>query len=223
MSVRVVMLGPPGAGKGTQAARISQAYDIPHVATGDIFRANVRRGTELGERAKQYMESGELVPDEVVVGMVRDRLQEEDAAEGFALDGFPRTIAQAQSLEEFLDEVDQPLDVVLRFDIDEEEIVRRVTGRRVCTECGANYHVEFSPPERDGTCDGCGRDLVQREDDTEEVVRNRLEVYRRETQPLELFYWQRGLLRDVDAVGTVDEVAERALGVLAEYTEYAGA
>ncbi len=223
MSVRVVMVGPPGAGKGTQAGRISQAYGIPHVATGDIFRANVRQGTELGEQAKQYMDRGELVPDDIVIGMVHDRLREDDVAEGFVLDGYPRTITQAQALEEFLADLDQPLDVVLRFDIDEDEIIRRITGRRVCNDCGANYQVEFSPPEQEGVCDRCGGSLVQREDDTEEVVRNRLEVYRRDTEPLELFYWQRSLLRDVDAVGPLDEVTKRALEVLAEYAEYAGA
>ncbi len=217
--VRVVLLGPPGAGKGTQAARVSKTYDIPHIATGDIFRTNVKDGTELGEKAKQYMDAGELVPDDVVVAMVRDRLAEDDAAAGFVLDGFPRTVPQAQALEETLVDMDQPLDCVLRFSVGEDEVVERITGRRTCPECGAVYHVDASPPDTEGICDHCGSELVQREDDREEVVRNRLEVYHRQTEPLEFFYWQRGLLRDVDAIGEVDEVTKRALDVLREYVE----
>lgn len=218
-AARVVLLGPPGAGKGTQAARVSETYDIPHIATGDIFRTNVKDDTELGRKAKEYMDAGELVPDDVVVGMVRDRLKEDDAADGFVLDGFPRTVPQAQALEETLADMERPLDCVLRFSVGEDEIVERITGRRTCPECGAVYHVDASPPEQEGICDRCGSELVQREDDREEVVRNRLEVYHRQTEPLEFFYWQRGLLRDVDAVGEVDDVTKRALDVLGEYVD----
>ncbi len=215
-ALRVILLGPPGAGKGTQARRVAEVYGIPHIATGDIFRAHVRNGTELGQKAEQYMSSGELVPDDLVIAMVRDRLQEDDAANGFVLDGFPRTVPQAQELEGLLADLRQPLDCVLRFSIDEDEVVRRITGRRVCDDCGRNYHVDFDPPPEDDACP-CGGQLVHREDDTEDVVRNRLDVYHRQTEPLEFFYWQRGLLRDVDAVGSVQDVLKRALGTLGEY------
>jgi adenylate kinase len=215
--VRVILLGPPGAGKGTQAGNIAGTYSIPHISTGDILRANVREGTELGLRAKGFMDAGELVPDEVIIGMVGARLAEADAEKGFLFDGFPRTVPQAEALEALLREREQPLDVVLRLAVDEDEVVTRLTGRRTCASCGAVYHVAHQPPATDGVCDACGGDLVQREDDREDVVRNRLEVYRRSTEPLEEFYWNRGLLRDVEAVGTVDEVAARAGAVLAEH------
>ncbi|MGH3442445.1 MAG: adenylate kinase [Nitriliruptorales bacterium] len=215
--MRLVLLGPPGAGKGTQAARIAAAYGIPHISTGEILRANVREGTDLGKKAQEYMDAGELVPDEVVVGMVAERLEQDDARRGFVFDGFPRTVPQAQSLEEVLTATDQPLDVVLRFDIDEDEVLYRITGRRVCTQCGRSYHIEMDPPPADGRCAECGGAVIQREDDTEEVVRNRLDVHRRQTEPLEVFYRQRGLLRDVAAVGEIDEVTQRALDVLSEY------
>ncbi|HEX2028674.1 MAG TPA: adenylate kinase [Nitriliruptorales bacterium] len=215
--LRVILLGPPGAGKGTQAKHIADTYRVPHIATGDIFRANVKGGTELGRKAKEYMEAGELVPDDIVVGMVSERIQEADAAPGFILDGFPRTVPQAQALEELLAELARPLNCVLRFSLDAEEIVRRITGRRVCSECGETYHVEYNPPPDDACA--CGGELLQRDDDREEVVRNRLLVYHRQTEPLEFFYWQRGLLRDVEAVGAVEEVTKRALGVLADYVE----
>jgi adenylate kinase len=210
--LRVVLVGPPGAGKGTQALRIAEAYGIPHIATGDIFRANVKGGTALGQKAQSYMDAGELVPDEIVVEMVRERLQEDDAAGGFLLDGFPRTVPQAEALEDLLVELGRPLHAVLRFSIEDDEVVRRIAGRRVCGECGATYHVEVDPPQEDGVCDRCGAEVLQRDDDREEVVRTRLDVYLRETQPLEFFYWERGLLVDVDAVGGVDTVTERALG-----------
>ncbi len=215
--MRVILLGPPGAGKGTQAVRIAEAFGLPHISTGDIFRENVRGGTDLGTRAKSYMDAGELVPDEIVVGMVGDRLAEADAAEGFILDGFPRTVPQAQALEDLLVDRDAPLDVVLRFIVDHDEVVARLTGRRTCTGCGAVFHLEHAPPATEGVCDSCGGELIQRDDDTEDVVLNRLEVYRKQTEPLEHFYWERGLLRDVEAVGEVDGVAERALAVLRDY------
>lgn len=216
-ALRLILLGPPGAGKGTQAHRISGAYGVPHIATGDIFRANVKNGTELGRKAKEYMDAGELVPDEITVGMVRDRLQEDDVKGGFALDGFPRTVPQAQALEELLVDLSMPLDVVLRFAIDEDEIIRRITGRRVCVDCGATYTVEADDDESMETCERCGGEIIHRHDDSEDVVRNRLSVYHAQTEPLEFFYWQRGLLRDVEAVGSVEDVSERALDILAEY------
>ncbi len=217
--MRVIMLGPPGAGKGTQATRIADAYGIPHISTGDIFRANVKGGTPLGTKAKEFMDRGDLVPDEVVIAMVKDRLVEDDCANGFNLDGFPRTVPQAQALEELLAEIEHPIDVVLRLAVEKSEIVKRLTGRRTCRECGAIFHVDDNPPSEEGVCDVCGGELYQRDDDTEEVVLNRLEVYERQTQPLEFFYWQRGLLRDVEAIGTVDDVTSRALDVLREYEE----
>ncbi len=217
--MRVIMLGPPGAGKGTQATRIATAYDIPHISTGDIFRANVKGGTPLGTKAKEYMDRGDLVPDEIVIGMVKDRLLEDDCKNGFNLDGFPRTVPQAQALEELLAEIERPIDCVLRLAVEKSEIVKRLTGRRTCRECGAIFHATDNPPQQEGVCDECGGELYQRDDDTEEVVLNRLDVYERQTQPLEFFYWQRGLLRDVEAVGTVDDVTRRALDVLREYEE----
>jgi adenylate kinase len=215
--VRVILLGPPGAGKGTQAVRVSETFGIPHISTGDIFRENVRGDTELGREAKRYMDAGELVPDEVVVSMVGDRLAQADAAQGFCLDGFPRTVPQAQALEDLLVERDAPLEVVVRFAVSEDEVVQRLTGRRTCSSCGKVFHVEHAPPETEGVCDACGGELIQREDDTEDVVLNRLEVYRKQTEPLEHFYWERGLLRDVEAVGDVEDVTARTLDLLREY------
>jgi adenylate kinase len=213
--LRAVLLGPPGAGKGTQAVRIAKAYGVPQVATGDIFRANVKSGTELGREAKAYMDKGDLVPDEIVVAMIGDRLREDDVASGFVLDGFPRTVAQAEALEQLLEDLGQRLDVVLRLAVDDEEVVRRLSGRRVCVGCGTTFHVDLDPPRQAGVCDRCGGEVVQRDDDREDVVRNRLDVYRRETQPVEYFYWELSLLRDVEALGDIDEVTKRALDVLA--------
>jgi adenylate kinase len=215
--VRVILLGPPGAGKGTQAVKVSEAFDIPHISTGDIFRENVKGDTELGREAKRYMDAGDLVPDEVVVGMVADRLAKDDAAGGFVLDGFPRTVPQAQALEDLLVARDAPLEVVVRFAVAEDEVVTRLTGRRTCSGCGAVFHVEHAPPKTEGVCDACGGELIQRDDDTEDVVINRLEVYRKQTEPLEHFYWERGLLRDVEAVGAVEDVTARTLDLLREY------
>ncbi len=212
--MRLVLLGPPGAGKGTQAAQLSRRYSVPHIATGDLFRDNVSKETELGLRAKRYMDRGDLVPDEVVIGMVRQRLARDDAADGFVLDGFPRTVPQAEALEEILDERSRSLDAVLRLDVPEDEAVRRITQRRTCSGCGRNYHLETAPPDEEGRCDECGGTLVQRDDDTEEVVRRRLEEYHTKTEPLEAYYRDRGLLRDVEATGAIEEVASRAQAVL---------
>lgn len=208
--LRAVLFGPPGAGKGTQAARLADRYDVPHIATGDIFRSNVNGGTDLGREAKRYMDEGELVPDEVVIGMVADHLEDSGSA-GFLLDGFPRTLPQAEALEGILDDLDRPLDVVLHFRIDDDEVVRRIAGRRVCVECGATYHVDSDPPDQEGVCDGCGGDVIHREDDREDVVRNRLSVYHEETAPLAGFYRDRGILVEVDAIGDPDRITQRAV------------
>lgn len=215
--MRIILLGPPGAGKGTQAALIVAHYGIPHVSTGDILRANVRDGTELGREAKRFMDAGDLVPDDVIIGMVGDRITSGDTAEGFLFDGFPRTVPQAQALERLVNEVGTPIDVAVRLIVDQTDVVNRLTGRRTCERCGAIYHLVHNPPQRDGRCDGCSAALVQRGDDHEDVVLNRLEVYRTQTAPLEHFYWERGMLRDIEAVGTVEQVTERALDVLADY------
>lgn len=212
--MRVIMLGPAGAGKGTQASRIAEVHGIPHISTGDMFRANLKEGTELGEEARGYMDAGELVTDELVIRMVDDRLTWDDAGDGWILDGFPRTIGQAEALDQLLQERGRPIDVVLRFAVDDDEVVDRLSGRRVCRECGEIYHVEHNPPEQEGVCDIDGGELYQRDDDREDVVRNRLDSYKQDTRPLEEFYAQRGLLRDVEAVGDIDDVTERVMAAL---------
>lgn len=211
--MRFVLLGPPGAGKGTQATRLAAAYGIPPVSTGDIFRANLRDETPVGLKAREYMDAGELVPDEVVNDMVADRLKAGDTANGFLLDGYPRTVGQAEWLEQHLADQGLPLDVVLKFDVPEDVLIERLTGRRVHEPTGRTYHLTFDPPPDDVD----PSELVQRPDDTEEVVLNRLDVYRRDTAPLEAFYRERDLVRSVDAVGEVDTITERALAMLAEY------
>lgn len=211
--MRLVLLGPPGAGKGTQAAHLAAAYAVPHISTGDIFRTNLRDETPIGLKARAYMDAGELVPDEVVNDMVADRLDADDVATGFLLDGYPRTVGQAEWFEKLLANRSLPLDVVLKFEVDEDELVARLTGRRVHQPTGATYHLTFNPPPADMD----PSELVQRPDDAEDVVRNRLAVYRRDTEPLEQFYWERGLLRVVTAVGAVEDVTERALAILREY------
>jgi len=212
--VRLVLLGPPGAGKGTQAVQIARAFGVPQIATGDIFRHNVRNETELGRQAKSFMDRGDLVPDDIVIGMVKDRLGQDDAEKGFLLDGFPRTVPQAVALEDFLASENRPLDVVLRFNVPESEVVRRIVNRRSCPNDGSVYHLEFAPPKVEGVCDECGAELIQRKDDTKEVVLHRLEEYHAKTERLEYFYWERGLLRDVESVGPVEEVTKRTLALL---------
>jgi adenylate kinase len=210
--VKIVLLGPPGAGKGTQAHRLADYYGVRLIATGDIFRKNVRLETPLGLKAKSYMDAGELVPDDVVIEMLLEELKR--SANGFVIDGFPRTIPQAMALEEALAEMDTPLDAALKYVIPDELTVARLAGRRTCTHCERTYNVEFKPPKVEGVCDNCGGELVQREDDREETVRHRLEIYHRATEPLQRFYWERGLLREVDALGEVEEITRRAVRAL---------
>ena len=212
--MRLVLVGPPGAGKGTQAQYIAAQFAIPKISTGDIFRANVSEGTELGVTAKKYMDAGDLVPDEVTSAMVRERLKEDDASDGFLLDGFPRTVPQAETLDEILGELRQPLDVVLELVVDDEEVIRRLSGRRTCRSCGHIWHVDFDPPKREGTCDHCGGQLFQRDDDKPDTVRHRLEVYAEQTSPLVGYYAEKGVLVGIDATGPVDNVTERAIAAL---------
>jgi len=214
--VHVVLVGPPGAGKGTQAQLIAARLQIPHVSTGDIFRENVSEMTELGRQAKTFMNAGDLVPDEITVAMVRDRLAKPDAHDGFVLDGFPRTLIQAEQLQETLAELDENLDVVLEMKPDDEELVRRLSGRRTCQGCGRIWHVNYDPTSVENQCDECGSSLSQRDDDQPETIRRRLQVYREQTEPLVGFYADLGLLAVIDAVGTVDEVTLRAVQALRE-------
>lgn len=212
--MRLVLVGPPGAGKGTQAEFIAERFSIPKISTGDIFRANVSGGTELGKLAKQYMDAGDLVPDQVTIAMVRDRLGEPDAAAGFLLDGFPRNVAQAYELDSILNDLGSSLDVVLELEVDNEEVVLRLSGRRTCRKCGHIWHVEYDPTSTEGVCDKCGGELFQRDDDKAETVRHRLDVYAEQTAPLIEFYSGRDQLVVVDAIGTVEDVTERTIAAL---------
>ncbi len=212
--MRLVLVGPPGAGKGTQARFISRHYHIPQISTGDIFRANIAAKTDLGRAAKDYMDAGGLVPDEVTIGIVRDRLQQADTADGFLLDGFPRTLPQAEVLQSMLAELGTPLDAVLELQVDNDEVVHRLSGRRICRECGHVWHVDFEPSKVEGICDVDGGALFQRDDDLPETVLKRLEVYAEETAPLVGFYDSLALLVTIQALGPVDEVTQRAIGAL---------
>jgi adenylate kinase len=215
--MRLVLVGPPGAGKGTQAEFIAAHLSVPKISTGDIFRANVSQGTPLGIEAKRYMDAGMLVPDEVTINMVRERLAEPDTADGFLLDGFPRTTPQAVALDKLLADLGTALDVVLELIVDNEEVIRRLSGRRTCRGCGRIWHVEFDPPSREGVCDRCGSELFQREDDNPEAIARRLSEYAEKTAPLVDYYGAQGKLVGIDATGPVEEVTARALDALRPY------
>lgn len=204
--MRIILLGPPGAGKGTQAEVLVKKLSIPHISTGDMFRNAIKEGTELGKKAKEYMDSGQLVPDEVTVGIVQERISQNDCQGGFLLDGFPRTVAQAEALDGILAEMQTQLDAVISIEVPKEKLVARLTGRRVCRKCGATYHMEFNPPGQDGICDKCGEELYQRSDDTEETVLNRLSVYENQTAPLIEYYSQKGLLKKIDGDNPIEQV-----------------
>ncbi len=204
--MKIVMLGAPGAGKGTQAKKIAESFGVPHISTGDIFRANIKNNTELGKKAKVYMDKGELVPDELVVDLIMDRFSEPDCSNGYVLDGYPRTIPQAEALDSALKANNDSLDFAVNVDVPDEEIISRMSGRRACLKCGATYHTSFNPPKEEGVCDKCGEALVQREDDKEETVKNRLGVYHEQTEPLEKYYAEAGLLHNVDGTKNMDEV-----------------
>ena len=200
--MKIVMLGAPGAGKGTQAKMIAEKYRIPHISTGDIFRANIKNGTELGKQAKEYMDKGQLVPDELTVKILLDRVAQEDCKNGYVLDGFPRTIPQAEVLDKALTELRDHIDYAIDVNVPDENIIKRMSGRRACLTCGATYHIEHVPPKKEGICDACGNELVLRDDDKPETVKNRLDVYHKQTQPLIDYYTEKNILKTVD--GTVD-------------------
>lgn len=212
--MNIVLLGPPGAGKGTQAKRMIDEYGIPQISTGDMLRAALKAGTELGLEAKKYMDKGELVPDSVVVGLVKERIQEPDCAKGYMLDGFPRNVSQAETLDGMLSELGQKIDHVVSIEVPDEELVKRLTGRRTCRDCGAGYHVMFDPPKKDGVCDKCGGELYQRDDDNETTVKSRLEVYNSQTKPLIDYYEGQSKIRGVDGVGDMAEIFQRITTVL---------
>ncbi|NMB27269.1 MAG: adenylate kinase [Tissierellia bacterium] len=213
--MRLILLGPPGAGKGTQASAIVEEYAIPHISTGDIFRENIKKGTELGKKAKEYMDKGLLVPDELVISIVEDRLQKEDCKEGFLLDGFPRTLNQGEALDKVLSQMGLKLDRVINLDVEKEILIGRAIGRRICKDCGEVYHIKFTPPKEEGICDKCGGKLHQRDDDTVETVERRIEVYHKQTEPLIDYYREKGLLLDIDGSKDKDSIFEeiaKALG-----------
>ncbi len=204
--MKILLMGPPGAGKGTQAEKLTELFKIPHISTGDMFRKAQKDGTELGLKAKSYMEKGQLVPDEVTIGIVRERLAEEDCKNGFLLDGFPRTVQQADALEQILNDLGTHLDAVVNIEVAKDFLVERLTGRRVCRGCGATYHVKFNAPKVEGVCDKCGGELYQRADDTIETVGNRLDVYAEQTAPLMDYYAAKGLLKHIDGSQSVEQV-----------------
>ncbi|CAM5503349.1 adenylate kinase [Streptomyces abikoensis] len=213
--MRIVLVGPPGAGKGTQAAYLAKNLAIPHISTGDLFRANISQGTPLGQKAQEYMRAGQLVPDEVTIGMAKDRMSQSDAEGGFLLDGFPRNLAQAEALDAILKADDLKLDAVLDLEVPEDEVVKRIAGRRMCRKDSSHiFHVIYNPPAAEGVCDACGGELYQREDDSEETVRRRLEVYHSETEPIIDYYKAQGLVVTISALGKVNEVTERAMAAL---------
>ena len=212
--MKIIMLGAPGAGKGTQAKQIAAKYQIPHISTGDIFRANIKNGTELGKKAKTYMDQGLLVPDELVCDLVVDRVQQDDCKNGFVLDGFPRTIPQAEALDAALGKINEKMDYAIDVDVPDENIVNRMSGRRACLNCGATYHLISIPPKVEGICDVCGEKLILRDDDKPETVKNRLSVYHEQTQPLIDFYAKKNVLAEVDGTKDMEEVFEDIVKIL---------
>ena len=212
--MRLILVGPPGAGKGTQAVQLAKHFKIPHISTGDIFRANLKNGTELGKQAQSFMDRGELVPDSVTNEMVRERLGNSDVGNGFLLDGFPRNTNQAEVLDGILKAKNMPLDAALELKIDHAEIIKRLSGRRTCRGCGASSHIEFEKPKVAGVCDKCQGELYQREDDKEEVVSRRLEIYSEQTEPIISFYKSAGLLKNISALGEVSEITKNAISIL---------
>ena len=213
--MRIVLVGPPGAGKGTQAAYLAKNLDIPHISTGDLFRANISQGTALGLEAQSYMKAGQLVPDSVTIGMAKDRMEQPDAVNGFLLDGFPRNLAQAEALDEILKAGHVQLDAVLDLEVPEDEVVKRIAGRRICRNDSAHvFHVTYNAPKTEGVCDACGGELYQRDDDSEETVRRRLEVYHTETEPIIDYYQSQNLVSTISALGKVDEVTSKAMAAL---------
>ena len=212
--MKIIMLGAPGAGKGTQAKMIAEKFGIPHISTGDIFRANIKNGTELGKKAKEYMDKGQLVPDELTVEILLDRVAADDCKNGYVLDGFPRTIPQADVLDKELTKLGDKVDFAINVDVPDENIVRRMSGRRACLKCGATYHIEHSPPKQEGICDKCGSELVQRDDDKPETVQNRLSVYHEQTQPLIDYYNKKNILKSVDGTKDMQEVFSDIVNIL---------
>ena len=212
--MKIIMLGAPGAGKGTQAKRIAKKYNIPHISTGDIFRANIKEKTELGNKAKEYMDKGELVPDDITIGMLLDRIHKDDCKDGFVLDGFPRTIPQAKSLTKALSELGEKIDYAINIDVLDESIITRMGGRRACLSCGATYHIVYSAPKTENVCDTCGNELVIRDDDKPETVKKRLEIYHDQTQPLIDYYKNEKILASVDGTKDMEEVFIDIISVL---------
>lgn len=212
--MKIIMLGAPGAGKGTQAKKIAAKYEIPHISTGDIFRANIKNGTELGKKAKTYMDQGLLVPDELVVDLVVDRVNQDDCANGYVLDGFPRTIPQAEALTKALETLGQKMDYAIDVNVPDENIVKRMGGRRACVGCGATYHLEYAAPKKDGICDTCGAELILRDDDKPETVQKRLNVYHEQTQPLIDYYSSEGILKTVDGTVDINDVFQAIVEIL---------
>ncbi len=214
--MNIILLGPPGAGKGTQAKKISENYSLPHISTGDMLRENISNNTALGLKAKSYMSRGELVPDELLITIIKERLSRSDCSGGFLLDGYPRTIPQADALQMILTESGRKLDVVLNLDVDDEELIKRLSGRRMCS-CGASYHVDFNPPEKDSICDACKAKLYQREDDKADAIRNRLAVYKNKTQPLIDYYTKKTILRRIDGSKDISAIFKDIKKVLENY------
>ena len=212
--MKIIMLGAPGAGKGTQAKKIAAKYAIPHISTGDIFRANIKNNTELGQKAKTYMDKGELVPDELVVDLIMDRFKEADCANGYVLDGFPRTIPQAEALDKALSANGESVDYAINVEVPDENIINRMSGRRACVGCGATYHIQFNPTKVEGICDACGEKLILRDDDKPETVKNRLSVYHEQTQPLIEYYSGKGVLKEVDGTQPMDDVFAAIVKIL---------